>query len=312
MGMGIRVWRLTLSPVHTYRTFFSSRPAPFQLEDVKQLSAYGIEDGAVLAHVSPSGVAASVDYARVSSLLQEAHKVSLSGAPDPANYYTPSADATANATGDWAPHWTRGSEWTGYPAVLVGGQGLPREDVLEEGGPAGGEEDDEAQAARFEELLERLHGGGHAASSTAMAVEDGLGSGMKPPGTGAAAPLTNGAAHGGPPSLGPGPSSKKAKSDAGSSGVANGLDEASVRTVSGSSSAEEEGGLHGSAAELQYAAAAAAARQAGAAASAPTATDVQSERDRELMRIMLTRMRAARRSKQVGGEMEVMFDGVWG
>jgi hypothetical protein len=71
-----------------------------QLEDLKQLRDYGIEDGSVLAHVSVDGdrLTASaaprseqVDYARIAALLQEARSVSLAGREhDPADY-TPSA-----------------------------------------------------------------------------------------------------------------------------------------------------------------------------------------------------------------------------
>ena len=95
---------------------------PLQLEDLRQLRDYGIENGSVLAHVPSSssassssssssssdlttngtgGAAAPIDYAAVARLLAAAHAHTLGGRTgDPADY------SAQPESSDWTTEWT--------------------------------------------------------------------------------------------------------------------------------------------------------------------------------------------------------------
>ena len=254
-----------------------------QLDDVKQLSAYGIEDGAVLAHVSSAGVAPAVDYARVSSLLQEAHKASLSGAQDPGDY-TP---GTSSHGADWSPHWARGSEWQAFPAVLMGST-IPREDVIDEGG-------EDTDTGSFEDLLERLHGPMEGTSAASGLVKSSGGDASTSAGAAAAftAPVDHAMNGGGGPT-------KYAKTDNASDGSEVSVNGSLEGSFSGQSGGGDSGGhVHHTSTQRRRATAGESVDGAMRTESTVmTTSDAQREKDRSLIRAMLTRMRAARRSRQ--------------
>lgn len=115
-------------------------PFPCRLEDLKQLGAYGLQAGSVLAHVpsyiaggggarTPATEGTGVDYAAVARLLESAHAAALQGRPDPVDY---SFDPGAS---DWEGAWTGGDAWRGYPLVMGRGGEPPlrRDEVVTAG-----------------------------------------------------------------------------------------------------------------------------------------------------------------------------------
>lgn len=111
-----------------------------KLEDLKQLREYGIVDGSIAAHVAMTDPSAeSIEYKQLAALLSAAHGASLGGRrSDPTNYHA--------GGGAWDPSAVD-MAWQRFPAVVVGGTGLSRDEVIEA-------LDDEGQSdASFERLL---------------------------------------------------------------------------------------------------------------------------------------------------------------
>jgi hypothetical protein len=261
-----------------------------QLEDLRQLRDYGIEGGAVLAHVPPelggggglhgpqaSTAAAAprerVDYAQVARLLAAAREETLGGrAQDPADYVP---GGTTAAGGDWASGWTGGGAWRDYPLVMGGGGGggggggshLPsREDVVL---PPESEEEADAGGSGGS-------AGGVSAAFLASAGDDELAHAEARLLARSAALDTSGAGGGG----------------SGSGGEVD-----SNASVPRSPVSERKGGLVGGGGTAGGAAANG-APSAAAVGGTPTATEAAAARERAQVKAALRRVREARRARQ--------------
>lgn len=259
-----------------------------QLEDLRQLRDYGIESGAVLAHVPPElgggaglppGAAAAprerVDYAQVARLLAAAREETLGGrAQDPADYVPGGAAGGNGGGGDWASGWTGGGEWRDYPLVMGGGGAsgggshLPaREDVVLP--PDEGEEGEDAGAAGV---------GGHGGVSSAFLASAG----------------DDELAHAEARLL-----ARSAALDSGSAGGGGGGGETDSNASVPRSPVSERKvvGVGGGGAAATTAGAGSVSAN-GVTGGTPTATDAAAARERAQVKAALRRVREARRARQ--------------